>query len=248
MKSAAVIEADALVRRYGRLVALDRVSLTIAPGECLALFGPNGAGKSTLLRILATLLRPSAGALALFGDHGAANRRAARRRIGFLAHDSFLYPDLTPTQNLSFYARLYGVGNARRRVAELLEAAGVVGWAHRPLRTLSRGLEQRCAVARVMLHEPELILLDEPFTGLDADGVAMLLGVLRQAIGRGAAVVMSTHDVELGLAAAQRAVLLRRGRKVWDDAVDAQSRAGFDAAYAGIFAGTGAQRPRGAHG
>jgi heme exporter protein A len=233
----AVIEAEALVRRYGRLVALDRVSFTVAPGESIALFGPNGAGKSTLLRILATLLRPTAGELTLFGESGRAARRVARRRIGFLAHESFLYPDLTPAQNLTFYARLYGIPERRRRVAELLEAVGVVGWAHRPLRTLSRGLEQRCAVARVMLHEPDLILLDEPFTGLDADGVAMLLSVLHDAVGRGSAVVLSTHDVDLGLAATRRSVLLRRGRKVWDAAVEPRSRAAFDAAYAAIFAG-----------
>lgn len=245
--SAPVIEAGQLVRRYGRLVALDRVSLTVAPGESVALFGPNGAGKSTLLRILATLLRPTAGDLALFGRRGAGARRPARRRIGFLAHESFLYPDLTPAQNLGFYARLYGVAEPRRRVAELLDAVGVVGWAHRPLRTLSRGLEQRCAVARVLLHEPDLILLDEPFTGLDADGVAMLLGVLHDAVGRGSAVLLSTHDVDLGLAIARRAVLLQRGRKVWDDAVGPAARGAFDTAYAGIFAGRARSASRGAH-
>jgi len=231
-----VIEARELVRRYANLVALDRVSLTVGPGESVALFGPNGAGKSTLLRILATLLRPSAGELALFGAASARGRAQARRRIGFLSHQSFLYPDLTPAQNLSFYARLYRIDDAPARVAALLDAVGVVGWATRPLRTLSRGLEQRCAVARALLHEPDLILLDEPFTGLDADGVAMLLGMLHGAVERGCTVILSTHDVELGLGVARRAVLLRRGRKVWDDVVDPGSRAAFDAAYAGIFA------------
>ncbi len=246
--SEAVIEARGLLRRYGRLVALDRVALTVAPGEAIALFGPNGAGKSTLLRILGTLLRPTAGELALFGASSPSSRREARRRIGFLGHASFLYPDLTPTENLTFYARMYGVAEPRRRVAELIERLGIHGWAHRPLRTLSRGLEQRCAVARVLLHEPELILLDEPFTGLDTAGVALLLDALRNAVDRGAALLLSTHDVEIGLSAASRTVILRRGRKLRDEPFAAASRPAFQAAYDEAFAGAAGGTPEHAHG
>ncbi len=231
-----MIDANGLVRRFGPLVAVDRVNLAVGAGEAVALFGPNGAGKSTLLRMLATLLQPDAGTLAWFGRSGHGGRRDARRRLGLLSHQSFLYPDLTPAQNLAFYARLYGVEDPQRRAAEWLRRVGVAGWGQRPLRTLSRGREQGCALARALIHGPEMILLDEPFTGLDRGGVDMLIDVLRDFVERGSSLILSTHDVELGLAVCQRAVVLRRGRKVWDGIVGGAARAEFDEAYARIFA------------
>jgi heme exporter protein A len=210
------IETRGLSRRFAEVNALAGIDLVVGSGEAVAVLGANGAGKTTLLRLIATLLRPSTGTLDLFGlgleDGGA----SARRRIGFLSHNSFLYPDLSPTENLSFYARMFGVPNAEERVREVLQVVGLVGWRNRPVRTLSRGLEQRCSLARVLLHRPDLFLLDEPFNGLDVDSAAMLLNVLHREQARGATILLTTHDLAKALEICRRGVLLARGRLQWD--------------------------------
>ncbi|HVN84906.1 MAG TPA: heme ABC exporter ATP-binding protein CcmA [Candidatus Binatia bacterium] len=226
--AAAAIETRGLTRNFGGVPALRGVDFTLAPGEAVALFGPNGAGKSTLLRLCATLLRPSSGSVKIFGADGGSGNPQVRRRTGFLSHQSFLYPDLTPMENLSFYARMFGVADPPHRVHDVIEQVGLVGWANRPVRTLSRGLEQRCALARALLHEPDLLLLDEPFTGLDVNASAILRAVLDTAHRRGAALVMTTHDVAQGLASCRRAVILARGKLVWDGAVASEARDEFE--------------------
>jgi heme exporter protein A len=224
----AAIQTQGLTKSFGGLPVLRGVDFTLAAGEAVALFGPNGAGKTTLLRLCATLLRPSGGAVKIFGVAGGDGNPAVRRRIGFLSHQSFLYPDLTPVENLSFYARMFHVAEPARRVADLIEQVGLIGWANRPVRTLSRGLEQRCALARALLHEPDLLLLDEPFTGLDVDASATLRAVLSVAHQRGAALVMTTHDVGHGLACCGRAVILARGELAWDGPVAPDERDNFE--------------------
>lgn len=229
--SGTVIETCALGRRFAGVTALQALDLTVGAGEAVAVFGPNGAGKSTLLRLLATLLRPTTGALRLFeravNDGGA----AARRRVGFLSHQSFLYPDLTPTENLDFYARMFRVSKPVERVRALIERVGLTGWAHRPVRTLSRGLEQRCALARALVHEPDLLLLDEPFTGLDVDASAMLAGMLRDTHAGGTTLLMTTHDMARGLEICRRAIILTRGRLMWDGAIAGIALAEFECRY-----------------
>ena len=215
----AALELRQLGKRYERVVALDDVSLAIAAGEAVLLLGANGAGKTTLLRCAATLLRPSRGSVRIAGLDPATHGAAARRRLAVLGHESFLYPDLTAVENLSFYARLYGVADGGARVAALIDRLGLRGWAQRPLRALSRGLVQRCALARVLLHDPDLLLLDEPFTGLDVTARELLCTVLAEAHARGAAIVMSTHELAAGLGLCTRAVLLAGGRRAWDGAV-----------------------------
>jgi heme exporter protein A len=229
--AAPAIETQGLTKTFGGMPALRNFDFRLAPGEAVALFGPNGAGKSTMLRLCATLLRPSRGSVRIFGTDGRDGSMAARRRIGFLSHQSFLYPDLTPIENLSFYARMFGVNDAPRRVRELLDRVGLLGWANRPVRTLSRGLEQRCALARALLHEPDLLMLDEPFTGLDVDASATLRSVLTAAHERGAAVLMTTHDFGQGLASCRRAIILVRGALAWDGPVSAADRDGFERTY-----------------
>lgn len=229
--SAAIIETRALGRRFAGVRAVDSVDVQVTAGEAVALFGPNGAGKTTLLRMLATLLRPTRGELLLFGGPVSDGGGAARRRIGFLSHQSFLYPDLTPIENLEFYARMFRVAAPATRVRELLEQVGLLGWAHRPVRTLSRGLEQRCALARALLHEPDLLLMDEPFTGLDVDAGNMLRDMLRQAHARGTTLIMTTHDMGQGFALCRRAVILVRGRLVWSGAIDERQRDSFERTY-----------------
>jgi len=238
-----VIGACGLTRRFGNVAALDALDLAVGPGEAVALFGPNGAGKTTLLRLLATLLRPTAGELRLFGRAVADEGAAVRHRIGLLSHHSFLYPDLTPTENLDFYARMFGTPGRAARVREVLDRVGLVGWAHRPVRTLSRGLEQRCALARALLHEPELLLLDEPFTGLDVDAAGMLSDLLRQAHAGGTTLLLVTHDLWRGFELCTRAVVLVRGRLVRDAPIGESTRDEFERTYVGALHAGGSSGP-----
>jgi heme exporter protein A len=197
-----------LGRAYGERVALSGVTLELPRGATLAVFGANGAGKTTLLRVLATLLRPHAGSAAVLGRELPRDGWAVRGRVGLLAHEPLLYRDLSARENLRFHARLHGV--AETRAAELLDAVGMARRADEPLRALSRGMTQRVAICRAVLHRPELLLLDEPLANLDpgaAAGVAPLIG--RES---GVARVLISHDVELGLAEADLVLGLRAGR------------------------------------
>jgi heme exporter protein A len=211
----APVRAEGLTRTFAGTPVLTGVDLTVRGGEALALLGPNGAGKTTLLRILALLLRPSGGRLALFGTDARTAPPALRRRIGYVGHESLCYPDLTAAENLAFYARLFEVPEAPRRIAELLAWAGLEAAERRPVRVYSRGMGQRLALARALLHEPDLLLLDEPFSGLDPQAVDALqerLGTLRAA---GHAIVLTTHDLERAAPVATRLALLHRGRIAW---------------------------------
>jgi heme exporter protein A len=197
-----------LGRAYGDRIALTGVSVELARGATLAVFGANGAGKTTLLRVLATLLRPHAGEAVVLGRQLPRDGWAVRGRIGLVAHEPLLYRDLTPRENLRFHARLHGV--ARARVETLLDAVGMAGRADEPLRSLSRGMAQRVAICRAVLHEPELLLLDEPLANLDP-GAA---GAVQPLIGRASAAarVLISHEVEQGLSEADVVLGLRAGR------------------------------------
>jgi heme exporter protein A len=206
--AAPAIELAGLTRRYGERVALQDVTLTLPVGATLVVFGPNGAGKSTLLRVLATLLRPHAGRATVLGAALPGESWKVRGRIGLLGHEPLLYRDLTVHENLRFHARLHGVEEAR--VEALLDQVGLRPRADEPVRTLSRGMAQRVAICRASLHEPELLLLDEPLANLDpgaAEAVEPLIG--RTA---GPARVVISHDVEHGLAEADLVLGLRAGR------------------------------------
>jgi heme exporter protein A len=205
---APAIELEDVGRAYGERTALAGVTLTLEPGRTLAVFGANGAGKTTLLRILATLLKPHAGRARVLGRDLPADGWAVRGRVGLLAHEPLLYRELSARENLVFHARLHGV--ALERVEALLEQVGLRARADEPVRTLSRGMAQRVAICRASLHEPELLLLDEPLANLDpgaAEAVEPLIG--RNA---GPARVVISHDVEHGLAEADSVLGLRRGR------------------------------------
>jgi heme exporter protein A len=197
-----------LGRAYGDRVALTGVTLELPHGATLAVFGANGAGKTTLLRVLATLLRPHAGSVTVLGAALPRQAWSVRGRIGLLGHEPLLYRDLSARENLRFHARLHGVDEARG--AALLESVGMARRADEPVRALSRGMAQRVAICRALLHEPELLLLDEPLANLDpgaAGAVAPLIG--RES---GAARVLISHDVELGLDEADVVLGLRAGR------------------------------------
>ena len=223
------IEADHVGKSFGRTVVLRDVTMRIPRGAAVAVFGPNGAGKSTLLRVCATLYTPSAGRLRLFD--GAAAGPALRRRIGLVAHQSFLYPDLSARENLVFYGRMYGLSDPERIADDWLARLALTDAAARPLRILSRGTEQRLALARALLHDPELVLLDEPWSGLDpaaAETLSVLLADLKRA---GRTVLVATHDFTRGIAIGDRAIILHRGRIVWEGADLTMRRDDIDAIY-----------------
>jgi heme exporter protein A len=203
----AAIELEGLARHYGERVALRGVTVSVPAGSTLAVFGPNGAGKSTLLRILATLLRPHAGTARVLGHELPGEGWAVRGRVGLLGHAPLLYRDLTARENLRFHARLHGVG--AERVEELLAQVEMDRRAGDPVRELSRGMVQRVAVCRAVLHDPELLLLDEPRANLDpaaSELVEPLVGA-----GAGRTRVITSHDPEGGLAEADLALGLRGG-------------------------------------
>jgi heme exporter protein A len=219
------IELADVGRAYGERIALTGVTLALEEGETLAVFGANGAGKTTLLRILATLLRPHRGVARVLGRELPREGWAVRGRLGFLGHEPLLYRDLTARENLRFHARLHGVAAAR--VEELLDAVGMRGRADDPVHTFSRGMVQRTAVCRAVLHSPELLLLDEPLAALDP-GAASLVAPL---LAGGTRVVIS-HDVEHGLAEADVVLGLRGGRVALLERAAAVSAADVRALYA----------------
>ena len=197
-------------RRYGERAALRDVSLELEAGGTLVVFGPNGAGKSTLLRMLATLLRPHAGEVRVLGRDLPGDGWAVRGRIGFLGHEPLLYRELSGRENLRFHARLHGVGP--ERVEAVLDAVGMTSRADDPVAELSRGMVQRLAVARAVLHEPELLLLDEPLANLDPAAAAQVQPLIGRASGRTR--VLTSHDPAGGLADADLALGLKGSRAV----------------------------------
>ncbi|HEY4810234.1 MAG TPA: heme ABC exporter ATP-binding protein CcmA [Solirubrobacteraceae bacterium] len=202
------LELDGLARHYGEREALSGVSLSLAAGQTLVVFGPNGAGKTTLLRVLATLLRPHAGEVRVLGSSLPDEAWAVRGRVGLLGHEPLLYRELTARENLRFHARLYGIGD--ERVDELLESVTMSTRAGEPLRTLSRGMVQRVAVARAVLHDPELLLLDEPHSNLDPAAIELVAPLIGAASERTR--VICSHNPSGDLAEADVVLGLRAGR------------------------------------
>ncbi|RLC98640.1 MAG: heme ABC exporter ATP-binding protein CcmA [Chloroflexi bacterium] len=211
-----MIRVRGLEKTFGNTVALCGVDLDVAGGEFLIVVGPNGAGKTTLIRVLATLSRPTAGEVRIGGLDTVHDAVAIRRRLGMVSHQPLLYEDLTAAENLAFYGRMYDVPNLPRRIKELLDQVGLIARGDDAVRTFSRGMQQRLAIARALLHDPPLLLMDEPFTGLDQQAAAMLSRVLESVGTSGArTVVMTTHDLERGLAMGDRLVILARGQIVY---------------------------------
>ena len=206
------IAVEGLEKSYRDWPVLWNLDLTVPWGESLALFGANGAGKTTLLRILATSVRPDAGTVRVAGRDLLRQTGEARGRIGVVGHRSFLYEDLTPRENLMYYSRLYGVADREARVNTALERVGLSNRADHRVRDLSNGMQKRAAIARAILHQPEVLLLDEPEAGLDRDSRRMLGELLAEWTAGGRSVAFTTHDIELGLAWGDRAAVLNGGR------------------------------------
>jgi ABC-type multidrug transport system ATPase subunit len=203
-------------RHFGRRRAVSRVSLMVRRGDILGLLGPNGAGKSTLVGLLATLIAPSSGRIQ-FGDRAADGHGGdLRRRIGLLAHELFLYPELSARQNLAFFAQLYGLDD-RASVSGAIDRAGLSERADDAVSEFSRGMRQRLALERALLHGPRLVLLDEPFTGLDDRAVTGVADRIRRLASDGAIVVLATHDLDLADGLVTRVALVREGRLAADE-------------------------------
>ena len=206
-----VIQVHRLIKRFGLKTVLRGLDFQVGQGEFVALLGPNGAGKTTFLRILASLSRPSLGEVRIAGYQLPGQAAAVRRRLGVVSHLPLLYGDLTAEENLRFYGRMYGVANLESRIGEVLELVGLASRRRDLVRTFSRGMQQRLAIGRAVLHDPEVMLFDEPHTGLDQDACAMLDAVLREVAARGRTVVMTSHDLARAADLASRFDVLSRG-------------------------------------
>lgn len=219
-------------KRIGDRQILSGIDLDLPTGRFLTVFGPNGAGKTTLIRILCLLTRASEGRLVIGGrtvdDESV---QELRRSVGVLSHHTYLYDDLTAAENLRFYGRMYGVPDLERRIPEVIEEVGLTLFFHDPVRNFSRGMQQRLAIARAILHRPSLLFLDEPYTGLDVQGSAVLSRILAQVKGERRTVVMITHNFDEGLALADQVMVLSRGRVVYRASREQVDRESFPAEY-----------------
>ena len=211
-----LIEVIGLRKAFGRHRVLKGLDLAIEAGSSVVLFGPNGAGKTTFLRILATISKPTSGTVRIAGVDIRNNPEGIRQHLGLVSHAPLLYDDLTAYENLRFYARLYGLSDPEERIRHLLERVGLWHRRHDLVRTFSRGMVQRMAIARALLHNPPILLLDEPDTGLDPQAAEMMTELLREIGGSERTILMTTHHLERGLELADRVLMLVGGHIVFD--------------------------------
>ena len=234
---AAVLEAEGLRREYGPVIAVDGVDLTMAEGEFLTIFGPNGAGKSSLLGMLAGAMRPSAGTVRVRGQNLSFSDNDWRHRIGMLSHQGFMYGRLTVEENLRFYGKLFGLTDLDERIPIRLERVGLDKRARFEARQLSHGMKQRLSLARALLHDPDVVLLDEPYTGLDPSAAGVLRSVLEELKDGRRTVVMVTHNLREGLAMATRLAVQVSGRFAWEGPNEGLDREDFERHYHDVVEG-----------
>jgi len=225
------IRAQGLTKSFGHHDALNGVDLEIGYGESVVIFGPNGAGKTTLIKILATIMNPSAGRLMIDGLELKNDAEEIRRRIGLLSHQSFLYNNLTAYENLEFGCRIYDVPRARERIKEVVAMLGMTSRLHDRVGTFSRGMRQRVSIARSILHKPTIMLLDEPETGLDQQGIAMLWQALKTEEKDKRTIIQTTHSLERGLELCERCLILARGKIVYQRSTAALDLADLKKVY-----------------
>jgi heme exporter protein A len=233
----AMIEVRGLAKNFGPQAALRGIDLDVRRGESLAVVGPKGAGKTTLMRVLATLTRPTKGRVVVGGYDLARQPAAARRLMGFVSHQPLVYEELTAEENLRLYARLYGVPEAKAQISTTLSWVGLTTQRHDLVRTFSREMKQRLAIVRALLHDPPLLLLDEPYVGLDQEAVLVLHKILAVLRHRKGTVVMTTHDLDGGMTLADRVTILIAGRVMDEvlipDVGDTALRARYERALKG---------------
>lgn len=232
-----MIKIEGLVKNFGTNAVLRGVNLHIQAGDFVTLVGSNGAGKTTLLRIVATLLKPNKGQVLVGGWPLPENADKVRRYIGLVSHHALLYGDLTAAENLAFYARLYQLDRRDERVSDALRTVGLAARQRDPVRTFSRGMIQRLTIARATLHEPDVLLLDEPYTGLDQDAAKLLDELLQKESDRGRTIFMITHDLARGLNLCHRIAILERGKIAGEIEGDRTTPAEFLKIYADVTRG-----------
>ena len=215
MSSEPMVHLGGVIKRFGTITALRGIDLELQRGRYLGIFGPNGAGKTTLLRILATLIRPSVGTVCIAGHDAVREAAKVRPLLGVLSHRTFLYSHLTACENLQFYGRMLGMQQLSKRIAEVLQAVDLEAHAHQLVRTYSRGMQQRLAIARTILHHPKLLLLDEPYTGLDQHASNCLRELLLQLRSAACTIIMITHDLHRGIDLCDEIAILCRGKMVY---------------------------------
>jgi len=235
------IAARGLAKRYGERPALRGIDLDVGRGQTLVCFGPNGAGKTTLLKILATLIKPTAGNFAIGGWDGRRDAVMLRRRLTLAGHATYLYDDLTVAENLRFYGRMYAVPDLEQRLGEVAGRLGLTPRLHDRVGTLSHGLQRRAALARAALHDPEFYFLDEPETGLDPEAAAIVRAWLVDINKQGRTMVVATHDLARGLELADSVIVLHRGKIVFQARCEEIKPADFPKIYAACLRAGGGQ-------
>ena len=213
MKPPAIALRD-VTRRFGHLTALQNIDLAVQEGQTFVLFGPNGAGKTTMLRLIATLGKPSSGDIFVHDTNVRKNPETVRKNIGLISHQTLLYDDLTAPENLAFYGKMYGLQNLNQRIDEVLHTVDLDHRQNDRVRNFSRGMKQRLAIARSILHKPSILLLDEPFTGLDTSAQSMLSNMIVDLKTEGRTIFLVTHDLGQGLSLADHFGILHRGKLV----------------------------------
>lgn len=233
------VQVEDLSFSFGTTPVLRGLSLLVERGSMLTIFGPNGAGKTTFLKVLAGLLRPTRGSVCVEGVDAVKNPGALRRLIGLISHQTYLYPQLSGRENLEFYGRMYGVTDPRREARLMLEQLGLAPIMDREVATYSRGTQQRFSIARALLHRPRVLLLDEPFTGLDQQARESLASLLSTVRDGERTVVMATHDIDEGLGLSDRVAILVRGKLALECGTQLVERGAFLARYREAVAGDG---------
>lgn len=206
-----MIQTKSLTKTIGDKEILRGVNLTIATGESIAILGPNGAGKSTILKIIGGLLKPSSGEITIDSKDLKENEIEIKNNIGYLGHNSFLYEHYTPLENLQYFGKLYGVSNLEEKAIQLIDKVGLKIFLHEPIRSFSRGMNQRLAIARAILHQPKILLLDEPYTGLDQQAVKILNRVIIDMQEQGVTILMVSHDFHHVVQTCNRAIIIKHG-------------------------------------
>jgi heme exporter protein A len=226
-----MIKIEGLSKSFGSFYALRDLSLEIHPGEYWMIVGPNGAGKTTLLKIIATLSQPTTGKIVINEIKSEDNRIQIRKQIGFIGHQSFLYENLTAEENLKFYARMYRLQNIENRIANTLAQVGLAERKSDLVRTFSRGMQQRLSIGRALLADPTIILLDEPFSGLDQSAIENFVDLFTSLISPDRMIIMTTHDLHLGLQLATHFAVITRGKLVQQGLTNSYNLGGFKALY-----------------
>lgn len=226
-----VIDCEKVSKSYGNISALRDVSLKLEKGSFLAIFGPNGAGKTTLLKILSNLVKPTSGVVKINGMSLHDEDGEIRKNIGVVSHNSFLYNNLTPYENLEFYGKMYDVPNLEKRIADVIDEVGLTARMHDPVRTFSRGMMQRLSIARVLMPDPSIIYLDEPYTGLDQHAAIKLRDILKNLKKGDRTIIMITHNIERGLEVCTHVAIQVMGKISYMEEIEKVDRDNFEAKY-----------------